>query len=81
MTDIFKLLIAFFLIATVPVALAQQGGNWSTGGHIKAQVNHVGFPDNSIYRQWSGSSAQDYNLESRVKFAYRENRWDFNADY
>jgi hypothetical protein len=70
-----------FLLGTATGVAAQEDGRWSTGGHVKAQFNDIGFPDNSIYRQWSGSSAQDYNLESRLKFSYRRDRWDFKADY
>lgn len=81
MTDFNKYIIYFSLAVLAQTAIAQDNDDWSTGGHVKGQINYIGIPGNSIYRQWTGPSAQDYNLESRVKFTYRRDRWDFRAAY
>lgn len=62
MTDFNKYIIYFSLAVLAQTAIAQDNDDWSTGGHVKGQINYIGIPGNSIYRQWTGPSAQDYNL-------------------
>ncbi len=53
----------------------------SFGGHVKYQFIYIDYPQNSIFNEVLGTSAVDNNLEARLKFGARHNRWDFNADY
>ena len=50
-------------------------------GHVKYQFNYLGFPQNSAFRDVLGSSAFNNSLETRIKFNFRRDRWDFKADY
>jgi hypothetical protein len=66
------------LLVTLP---ADANASDLVSGHVKYQFNYLGFPQNSAFRDVLGSSAFDNNLEARIKFNYRRDRWDFKADY
>ena len=55
--------------------------DWSFGGHLKYQFIYTDYPKNSIFNDVLGSSAVDNNLETRLKFSARRDRWDFDAHY
>ena len=55
--------------------------DWSFGGHLKYQFIYMDYPQNSIFSDVLGSSAVDNNLETRLKFSARRDRWDFDAHY
>jgi len=55
--------------------------DWSFGGHLKYQFIYIDYPKNSIFNDAFGSGAMDNNLETRLKFSARRERWDFKADY
>ena len=55
--------------------------DWNFGGHAKYQFIYQDYPANSVFNQVLGSHAIDNNLEIRLKFSARRERWDFKADY
>lgn len=52
---------------------------WTFGGHNKYQYIQTRVPGDSIFRDLSGSSLQDYKLTVRLKAKVRRGRWDFNT--
>jgi hypothetical protein len=71
------LLLCVFL--TTGPALAET--DWTRAGHTKFQWLYIDYPDNSIFREISGSRATDINLEARFKFSGRNDGWNYNLDY
>ena len=55
--------------------------DWSFGGHLKYRFIYMDYPKNSIFSDVLGSNAVDNNLETRLKFSARRDRWDFDAHY
>jgi hypothetical protein len=50
-------------------------------GHGKYQFLYQSYPRDSLFRDLLGSSSTDHYLETRLKFAATQQRWDFNVDY
>jgi len=65
-------------VAAEPAGPEQAG---SLSGHIKYRSVYQRFPADSLYREALGSAALDQYLETRLKFAADQSRWDFRADY
>jgi len=66
--------------------LAQNGSSnsdsssvWTFGGHSKYQYIYTSVPGDSVLQGISGDSLQDHNLEVRLKFRVRRDRWDFDT--
>ena len=76
----FRLAILCLVLVCV-TGLAHAEADWTFGGHTKFQIIYIDYPDSSIFREVIGSNAFDSNFETRLKFASREDRWDFNLDY
>ena len=77
------LVYTFFCTLNLSVQAAGYAGDsngWTYGGHIKYQYIHTRVPDDSEFQRVSGDSMQDNNLETRLKFSARRDRWDFRTD-
>ena len=70
------------ILCLVQGAQAQGGdADWSVGGHAKYRFNGYSYPDDSIFRDALGSTADDHGVEGRFTFSKRTGGWDFQADY
>jgi hypothetical protein len=80
-----KFFIILFLIASTllraSVSPANEAPERSFNGHSKFQFIYLSYPDESLFRDLLGTNASDQNLETRLKFSTRKNRWDFKVDY
>jgi hypothetical protein len=62
-------------------ASADEGSELTFNGHGKFQFISLSYPDESLFRDLLGATASNQNLETRLKFSAREDRWDFKLDY
>lgn len=51
------------------------------GGRLRAQVVGATYPEDSVFRQFTGSNTKDLNTGARVVFTVDRGPWDFRADY
>ena len=61
------------------ICLAQTSG-FDVGGHTKYRATSTTFPDDSLFRDLSGSSAEDIGFDARLNLAWRAEDWDLLAD-
>ena len=77
--------IFFFLtligLLWVKPAPADGGSGLTFNGHGKFQFISQSYPDESLFRDLLGSPVNNQNLEARLKFSTRKDRWDFKLDY
>jgi hypothetical protein len=68
-----------FLLYTAP-ALAQ-GTKLDLGGHLKLQLAAATYPEDSLFRDLTGSRALDQNVDLRVNLEVHRRSWDLDVDY
>jgi hypothetical protein len=61
-------------------AFAQRTG-FDFAGHVKYQLLGSAYPEDSLFREQTGDSAWEHNLELRLGFGFRRGGWDLKADY
>jgi hypothetical protein len=54
---------------------------WLEGGHTKARVLGVNYPDDSVFQASAGEWASDQGADLRLKFAASGSRFGLKADY
>lgn len=57
------------------------GTDWTLGGHVKYQPAFDIFPDDSVFRDLSGSSRLTHSLATRLSAAALKENWGFALDY
>jgi hypothetical protein len=60
---------------------AVAGVPWLDGGHAKARLLGVHYPDDSLFRDVSGEWSADQGADLRLKFATDHNRVSLKLDY
>jgi hypothetical protein len=66
------------LLLSLPVAAEIP---WFDGGHTKARVLGVNYPDDSVFQEPAGEWASDQGADLRLKFAADRERVSLNVDY
>ncbi len=73
------------VMIVVAVATAQPAASGDTtfdlGGRVRTQFLSTAYPENSAFREIFGSSSEDANVDARVVFGARKDRWSFDVDY
>jgi len=78
---LFLFWISVFTLPAAQLAGAEEGrARYDVGGHLKTRGTLQRFPDNSLISAYTGSSAEDLNVELRLLFAAYKGRWDFKTD-
>ena len=54
---------------------------WELGGRLATRALFTTYPEDSLFRDLTGSSSQDYTFDGRLIFGARLGKWDFKADY
>ena len=68
------------LLAVAQAALAADGSRFDLGGDLRARGSYQTFPDDSVIRPLTGSSATDFNAILRLKLDAAKRAWDLKAD-
>ncbi len=73
----------FVLIVAACAAQPAAAGEatFDLGGRIRPQFLITGYPENSAFREIFGSSSENANVDARVVFGARKDRWSFGVDY
>ncbi len=72
------LLLAFICSSLITSLAADE---LQLGGHLKSRYTGQHFPDDSLIRQLTGSTAHDLTGDARINLGYDQDRWDLRADY
>ncbi len=70
---------ALALALALNTVAAQDG--LQVNGRIATRYTGSSFPDNSVFRELTGSSGHDLSFAARPQLAYGRGRWDARADY
>jgi len=57
-----------------------QSSDFDFGGHTKFRLTSTSFPDDSLFRDLAGSSAEDFGFDARLKVSWRSGGWGVQSD-
>lgn len=70
---------ALALVMALSSVAAEEG--LQVDGRIATRYTGNSFPDNSVFRELTGSSGHDVSFAARPQLRYARDRWDLRADY
>src|SRR5210317_644222 len=73
-----RLVTSVLMLASLPAAGEVP---WFDGGHTKARVLGVNYPDDSVLQASAGEWASDQGADLRLKFTASGSRLELRADY
>jgi hypothetical protein len=68
------------LLGLAHVVLAADDARLDLGGDLRGRASYQSFPDDSVIRPLTGSSAKDFNAILRLKLDAAKRDWDFKTD-
>jgi hypothetical protein len=69
------------LVALLAFSAIAEETRYDVGGRLSGELAVATFPDDSIFHQFTGSTAKDANGVARVILKADRDTWDFRTDY